>query len=63
MGSEPTKAYKLDYLGKGVCKILPHNHGYILMIYNSNGGHCSMVVDKSHLLGLADFINRAMEEK
>jgi hypothetical protein len=58
-----TKAYNLDYLGKGVCKIMPHNNGYILMMYNSNGAHCSVVVDKSHLLGLADFIYKTIGEK
>ena len=55
------KAYNLDCLGKGVCKIMSHNYGYILMMYNSNGGHFSVVVDKSHLLGLADFINQYIE--
>ncbi|MEB3208018.1 MAG: hypothetical protein VKK63_03800 [Synechococcus sp.] len=63
MGSEPTKAYKLDYLGDNVCKIMPHGDQYILMMYTSNMGHASVVVNKSHLLGLADFINKAMEEK
>jgi hypothetical protein len=63
MGQEPTKAYNLDYLGDNVCKIMPHGNQYILMMYTSNMGHASVVVNKSHLLGLADFINRAMEEK
>jgi hypothetical protein len=63
MGQEPTKAYKLDYLGDNLCKIVPHGNQYILMMFTSNMGHASVVVNKSHLLGLADFINRAMEEK
>ena len=56
-----TKAYKLDYLGNNVCKIMPHENQYILMMYTSNMGHASVVVDKSHLLGLADFINKYLE--
>lgn len=63
MGQEPTKAYKLDYLGDNVCKIMPHGNQYILIMYTSNMGHASVVVNKSHLLGLADFINKTMEEK
>ena len=63
MGKKPTKTYKLDYLGHNVCKIVPHGNEYILMMYTSNMGHSSVVVNKSHLLGLADFINKAMEEK
>ena len=58
-----SKVCKLDYLGHNVCKIMPHGNQYILMMYTSNMGHASVVVDKSHLLGLADFINKAMEEK
>ena len=63
MGDHPTKAYNLDYLGDNVCKIMPNGNQYILMMYTSNMGHASVVVNKSHLLGLADFINKAMEEK
>ena len=63
MGQEPTKVCKLDYLGNNICKIVPHGNQYILMMYTSNMGHASVVVNKSHLLGLADFINKAMEEK
>ena len=58
-----TKAYNLDDSGNNVCKIMPHENQYILMMYTSNMGHASVVVDKSHLLGLADFLNKAMEEK
>ena len=63
MGDRTTKAYNLDYLGNNVCKIMPNGNQYILMMYTSNMGHASVVVNKSHLLGLADFINKAMEEK
>ena len=63
MGDRTTKTYNLDYLGDNVCKIVPHGNQYILMMYTSNMGHASVVVNKSHLLGLADFINKAMEEK
>lgn len=58
-----SRVCKLDYLGHNVCKIMPHGNQYILMMYTSNMGHSSVVVNKSHLLGLADFINKAMEEK
>jgi len=63
MGDRTTKTYNLDYLGDNVCKIMPNGNQYILMMYTSNMGHASVVVNKSHLLGLADFINKAMEEK
>jgi hypothetical protein len=63
MGQEPTKAYNLDYLGDNLCKIVPHGNQYILMMFTSNMGHASVVINKSHLLGLADFIYKTIGEK